>query len=231
MLKNTIAIAAFLAQLSIAGFAQEALPTELVLTTRSELERSYLPHDMNLKSGPLAEAYDLFLLAARRPGGAVFTHGCEAPAQTLVSMPSTYSLANALDLLTAIYTTHNWAVRDGVIDLLPKENLPAILNAPIERFAWDTNETPGRSVGRLFDLSNVERRLIELGIGRELVTLGLQQAPRVFGAPQAPTGREWKVENVTLLTALNRIVASYGNARWVYEERNCGTKISRVWAH
>jgi hypothetical protein len=189
MLKSTIAIAALLAQFSIAGFTQEALPTELVLTTKSELGRTYLPHDMDLESGPLAEAYDLLLLAARRPGGAVFTHGCEAPAQTPVSILSTYSLASAFDLLTAVYTTHSWAVRDGVIDLLPKDGLPAILDAPIEHIEWDTNESAIASVARLFELSAVRRRLIELGATPEFVTAGLQPAPRVVnGVAQIPKG-------------------------------------------
>jgi len=84
-------------------------------------------------------------------------------------------------------------------------------------------------VGRLFDLSAVKRRSAELGAVVEIAIPGLQRAPRV-GAP-LPKGREWKAENVTLLTALNRIAASYGNARWVYEERTCGTKVSRVLAH
>ena len=90
----------------------------------SELERTYHPHDMNLKSGPQAEAYDLFLLAARRPGGGVFSHGREHPAQTLVSIPPC-TLAGAFDQLTAGYTTHDWTVRDGVIDLLPNGGLPS----------------------------------------------------------------------------------------------------------
>jgi hypothetical protein len=86
-------------------------------------------------------------------------------------------------------------------------------------------------VGCLFGLSNVERRFVELGVAREVVIPGLQPAPCVFCGPKKPTGREWKAENVTLLTALNRIAASYGNVRWVYEERTCGTRVSRVWAN
>jgi hypothetical protein len=230
MLKNTITIAAFVAQLSIVGFAQEALPKELVLTTESELERTYLPGNIDLRSVPLWEAFDPVLIAARRPGGAVFTHGCEAPAQTLVSIPATDSLASAFDLLTTVYTTHNWSVRDGVVNLLPKGSLPAILDAPIESIAWNTNETAGRSVGRVFDLSTVKRRLAELGITAEMGVGGLQRAPHVFGGPEIPTGRDWEAKNVTLLTALNRIAASYGDLRWQYEERTCGTKTYRVMA-
>jgi hypothetical protein len=150
-----MAVAAVLAQLSIAGFAQVALSTELVLTTRSELERTYLPHEMTLQSQPLDEAYQQIVLESRRPAGAVFIDGCEAPEQTLVSIPSTYSLADVFDLLTAVFTTHNWSVRDGVINLLPKQNLPAILDTPVERFVWDTNQLAGLSVARLFELSNI----------------------------------------------------------------------------
>jgi hypothetical protein len=186
---------------------------------------------MKLPSGPLAEAYDLIVLASQRPGGAVYTYGCEAPEQTLVSVPPTYSLASAFDLLASAYPTHNWSVRDGVVNRLPKENPPAVLDTPVGGFVWDTNDTANFSVGRLFDLTRIKRRFIELGITRELVTPGLQRAPRAFGGPPTPTGREWRVEYVTLLTALNRIAASYGNVRWVYEETTCGSKISRVWAH
>lgn len=124
MLKNTIKIAVFLAQFPIAGLAQEALPTELVLTTRGELEQTYLQGggDMRLGSGPMWDAFDRVLILARRPGGAVFARGCEdvAPALTPVSIPSGYSLASVFDLLTGSYMTHNWSVRDGVVNLLPK---------------------------------------------------------------------------------------------------------------
>jgi len=229
MLKNKIAIPAFLAQFSLAGLAQEALPKDLVLTTRAELERAHLPGGMDLKSGPLAEAYDSVVLAARLPAGAVFVYGCEAPAQAIMSIPSTDSLASAFDLMATVYSTHNWAVRDGVVNLLPKEHLPAILDAPVERIAWDTNEAASASVGRVFDLSAIKRRSVELGTTGETVIPGLQQAPRV-GVP-LPKGRVWKAENVTLLTALNRIAASYGDVRWVYEERSYGTKTLRVWEH
>jgi hypothetical protein len=230
MFRNTVVIAAVLVELSIAGFAQEALPGEQVLTTRSELERTYLPHDIHLQSGPLGEAFDSVLLTTRRPGGAVFTYGCGEPAQIPVFIPSTYSLANAFDLLTAVYPTHDWAVRDGVINLLPKQTFPAVLDTLVERIAWDTNEAVSLSIDRVFGLSTVKRRLVELGLSGEIIIPGLQRPPRV-GVP-LPKGREWKIENVTLLGALNRIAASYGDVRWVYEERHCETvKTYRVWAH
>lgn len=230
MPRKALVIAAVIVEFSIAAIAQETLPSELVLTTRNELERTYLPHGVQLQGVPLGVAFDSVLIAARRPGGVVFAYGCGEPIQAPVSIPSTYSLASAFDLLTAAYSTHNWAVRDGVIDLLPKQNVPVILDVPIERIVWDTNEAVSLGVQRLFDLSAIKRRFVELGITGEVFVPGLQQAPRI-GVPK-PKGREWKSENVALLTALNQIAASYGDVRWVYEERTCGTvKTYRVWAH
>jgi hypothetical protein len=225
--------AALLAGLAIGTFAQETLPTELVLTTKSELEQTYLRDGVVLESGPLGPALESVLIAARRPGGAVFAYGCGEPAEAPLSIPSTYSVASALDTLTSIYPTHSWTVRDGVINLLPRQGLPTVLGTPIEHLAWDTNEAPSASVGRLFRLDAVTRRFVALGITGGMIIPGLRKLPRlVDGIPQVPKGREWKVENVTLLAALNRIAASYGDARWVYEESTCGAvKSYRVWAH
>jgi hypothetical protein len=231
MSRTKITIAAVLTHFSIAALAQKELPAELVLTTRIELEQTHLPHDVDFKTGPLAAAYDSLVLTAQRPAGAVFTKGCEVPEQALVSIPSAYSLADAFDVLTTSYTTHHWSIHDGVVNLLPKGKLPAVLDTLIGRFEWDTNETPGGSVGSLFQLSNVQHRFIELGITQAYGTGELQAAPCMFCVRSPPTGRKWKVENVTLLTALNRIAASYGNARWVYEEWTCGSKIFRFGAH
>jgi len=232
MPRTTVVIAMLLAELSITGFAQEARPAELVLTTRNDLEQTHLPHEMYLPTAPLRQAFDLVLIAARRPGGAVFSYGCEEPAQTLLSIPSTYSLASAFDLLTAAYPTHYWTVRDGVVNLLPKLNLPAILDAHVERLAWDTTDPAIVSVGRVFGLSAIKHRLAELGFTGDVDVTGLQETPRVVdGVPQKPKGRGWKIENLTLLTALNRVAASYGVFRWWYEERTCGTdKTYRVGA-
>jgi hypothetical protein len=180
---------------------------------------------MYFSTGSLLGAFGQVLMAARLPGGGAFAYGCEESAQTPMSIPSTYSLAFSFDLLTAASPAHTWAVRDGVVNLLPKQNLPAILNAPIEQFAWDTTDPAITSAGRVFALSTIKHRLAELGLIGGVDASGLRRPPRVVdGIPQIPKGREWKVENVTLLTALNRIAASYGDARWWYEERTCGTE-------
>jgi hypothetical protein len=100
------------------------------------------------------------------------------------------------------------------------------MDVRVGQFEWDTAANEPAPVFRLFDSNGIKDRLAGLGIvpytGLEYGP-GLQKPPRIInGVAEPRQGQKYKVENVTLLTALNTIVASYGDAFWWYEEQKCG---------
>jgi hypothetical protein len=161
-------------------------------------------------------------------------YGCGDPPRGTLNVPPGASLSGALDLVERIFPGYYWTAQDGVTNLLPKGNPPAVMRLRIDHFSWDTAALPTAAVANLLQSGAVRDRLAELGIAGGLQeVLGLQPAPPVVnGVPVLPKGRQWKVENATLETVLNRIVASYGSAQWVYEEKTCGgEKTYRMTVH
>ena len=114
---------------------------------------------------------------------------------------------------------------NSVVNILPREKAPGLMRVRIGSFQWNTRDHVGVVIDRLFAMDSVSGFLVELRIASGLRSIiEPQQAPRVEGAPLQPVGQEYSLSDSTLLGALNRIVASYGNAVWVYTENHCGGK-------
>lgn len=87
------------------------------------------------------------------------------------------------------------------------------------KFTWNRTDSPPEILSRLRQLSEVSAEIRKLGL-KEAPIEGGAAAICVPGACQPkPTSEVPKViENVTLLTALNRIVHSRDGAVWIYSE-------------
>ncbi len=215
-------IAALIAGVPTVVSAQEAAPP-----ARLEAERIHLRWVVSVELGPAQQAFVELLRSAERPGGMVTVSGCGEPRRSFLDATAQSSLASALDRLTAVYPEYYWTVQDGVINVLPKQNQPPVMDVHIQRFEWDTTASVHLTLSQVFDLAAVKSRLANLGIAAGLeFGPGLQRPPRLInGIPEPPPkGQRWKVENLTTLAALNAIAASYGSGFWWYEERTCDGK-------
>jgi hypothetical protein len=211
----------------IAGAPAMVSAQEVALQERLEAEQIYLQWDVSVDLGSAQEAFAEVLRSAERPGGTVTLSGCGEPARGPMYAPGQSSVASALYRLTAVYPGYYWTVQGGVIDLLPKQNQPPVMDVRVQRFEWDTRTAMRLSVENVFQVAAVKDRLAGLGVtDAPNGGFGLQRPPRVInGIPvpePPPKGRKWQVENVTVLVALNVIAASYGTGFWHYDEWACG---------
>ena len=194
-----------------------------VLRTKKDAESIYLKWAMSSHPTTLGGSFGQILRSAEHSGGIALVSGCDNPASPL-AVPLEASLAGALDVLTAVYPKYDWTVSDGVVNVLPREERPAVLEIQVVHFEWNTADFVSLSVDRLFQSSNIHQYLaahrMESGLGQGP---GLQQAPRIVNGKPVPKqdGQRHQMENATLLSTLNAIVGSYENAVWSYEEKNC----------
>jgi hypothetical protein len=215
-------IAALIAGAPTMVSAQEAAPS-----MRLEAEQVYLRWDVSVDLGSAQQAFAEVLRSAERPGGMVTLSGCGEPGRSPMYAPGQSSVASALYRLTAVYPEYFWTIQDGVIDLLPKQNQPPVMDVRVQRFEWDTMAAMRLNVENVFQVAAVRDRLAGLGVtDAPDHGFGLQRAPRLInGVPvpePPPKGRKWQVENVTVLAALNAIAASYATGFWHYDEWACG---------
>lgn len=194
-----------------------------VLRTKKDAEGIYLKWAMASDPTTVGGSFGQILKSAERSGGIALVSGCDNPVSPL-TVPPRWSLAGALDLLTAVYPKNDWTISDGVVNVLPRQGRPAVLEIQMAHFEWNTADLVSLSVDRLFQSNNIRQYLaahrMESGLGQGT---GLFPAPRVVKGKPAPKqdGRGYQMENATVLSTLNAIVGSYGNVVWSYEQRTC----------
>jgi hypothetical protein len=214
--------AGLLAGLPPAVFAQEPSPS-----MRVEAQGIDLQEVVSVNPGSARQVITEILRSAQRAGGMVTLSGCGEPDQGTFRAAGRSSVASALDLLTATYPEYYWSIQDGAVDLLPRRNRPKAMDIRIQHIDWDTTASVNLSIDTVFHVGGVGGLLAKLGIAAGLEEgPGLQRPPRVVnGVPEPPPqGRKYELENVSVLTALNAVVASYGSAIWWYDERTCDGK-------
>jgi len=184
---------------------------------------------------PIQRALLAVSAAARRPGGVVLLSLCGEEDESPLLVPQGASLASALDLLTAVHPAYEWTVRDGVVNVLPRQQKFAVMNVLIGRFEWDTTDRVHLSIGRLSQVPRVRQFLRGTGVVEAIQQVSLFGRLRRTAngvAVPPPRGQRYVVENAPLVTVLNAIVASYQNAVWYYEEGICsGAKTYRFSVH
>ena len=182
---------------------------------------------VHLEFASTREGFSAVLQSAKLPGGITTSFGCESQSGRSLSLPPGLPLADALEPVVSLEGIHYWTFQQGVVDLLPANGVPDVLNTTIGHFEWNTGTRVLPTLDQLFASPSVRSRLKELGLTSALDSIILlQKAPQmVDGRPVvAANGEERVVENATLLSILNAIVASHGVGMWSYEERRCGSE-------
>lgn len=162
------------------------------------------------------DAFGQALAAAHGAGGiASVASECEEAPITQRWMPLGASLRDVLDLIVAADPGYQWTADDDVVNLLPKESIPALLETPIKRFRLSRPTDLDSALAQLLARPEVRQRESELHTSTGLKLF-------VGGASKNDPKIILNCKNLTLREALNAIVQAYGKAVWSYRERHCG---------
>jgi hypothetical protein len=175
----------------------------------------------NLGPSPLSVnfAFQRAILRSGAPGGAVITQGCAEPSDNIVRFQGS-TLREVLDDIVTADPDYGWEVKDGVVNLIPAKGVPDLLTLRIG--AFDTGDATSVTTAKtfLFALPEVRKRAAELGFDQAIFGSGF--SAMVPGAPP-PNLLNVRLQDVTLLEALNALVRAHKHGLWVYREIHCNS--------
>ena len=174
----------------------------------------------NLGSSPLSVnlAIQTAILGSGTAGGAVITQGCAEPSDSVVR-PQGGTLREVLDDIVTADPDYRWEVKDGVVNLVPVKGVPDLLTLRISVFDSGDATDVRTAETFLFALPEVRQREAELGFDRAILGSGLSSG--VPGAAPPPGLLNVRLEDVTLLEALNALVRAHRHGVWLYYETHC----------
>ena len=174
----------------------------------------------NLGSSPLSVnlAIQTAIHGSGAAGGAVITQGCEEPSDSIVRFQGS-TLREVLDDIITADPDYRWEVKDGVVNLIPAKGVPDLLTLRID--AFDSGDATSVTTAKtfLFALPEVRKRAVELGFDQAIYGSGLYAVPP--GARPARKLLNVRLQDVTLLEALNALVRTHKHGLWIYREIHC----------
>ena len=174
----------------------------------------------NLGSSPLSVnlAFQSVILGSGAAGGAVITQGCAEPSNSVVR-PQGTTLREVLNEIVTTDPDYGWEVKDGVVNLLPAKGVPDLLTLRIDAFDSGDATSVTTATTFLFALPEVRKRAAELGFDQAIYGSGPYAVPP--GAPPARKLLYVRLQDVTLLEALNALVRAHKHGLWIYREIHC----------
>ena len=145
-------------------------------------------------------------------------HGCEKPSDSEVRFHEG-TLREALEAIVTADPEYRWEMNDGVVNLLPSRGVPDLLAVRIS--AFDSGDATNVTTAKAFLLAlpEVRKRATELGFDQAILESGFHGVPPP-GAPPPPK-LDVRLQNVTLLDALNALVRANRHGLWIYRETHC----------
>ena len=210
MRRNSLTLLVLLLVASPLARAQEHPVTEEELLMRPAGTAGSSPLSVDV-------AFQTAMARSGGPGGAAILQGCEGSSDKVVRVHGS-TLREVLDDIVTADPNYVWHLRDGVVNLMPAKGVPALLTLRIA--AYDSGDaTDLRTAGTyLLALPVVRERADELGFTRAVFGTGLSAL--LPGAPPAPK-LNVRLQDVTLLEALNALVRANRHGAWVYYETHC----------
>ena len=182
-------------------------------------EAELLMRPANVGPSPLSvnSAIQLAILRSGAAGGAVITQGCAEPSDNIVRFQGS-TLREVLDDIVTADPDYGWEVKDGVVNLMPAKGVPDLLTLRIG--AFDTGDATSITSAKtfLFALPEVRKRAEELGFDQGVTGTGPYAV--VPGAPPPPK-LNVRLQDATLLEALNALVRAHRHGLWIYYETHC----------
>jgi hypothetical protein len=149
---------------------------------------------------------------ARLPGGIV--RGPDLDNKIEGESASQMTIEGLLNNIVSITTGYRWVIDDGVINLIPAFNEPAMLNFIVTEFDADDLVSLDDARNRLLELPALQKRSAELHLNTGLeIRVGGVRPP---GSPRDSFSVHCR--NKTLRETLNIMVRSQGRGVWEYRE-------------
>jgi hypothetical protein len=153
------------------------------------------------------------------PGGIVVSPQCNGVDRH--QMPVGLSLHELLDSLAAVAPQYMWQAKSGVINVIPRDRIPAFLEVRVARFRAEKVASPNEALAKLFETPEVLKAMTDPVIGSRLFmgSVGIY-------VPDSDAGAGIKSfsvsqSNVTVREVLNAISNSHGHAMWTHRQNNC----------
>lgn len=187
--------------------------TASIASHNEVLERPVRGDELRFLSTTEATREALFV--TRTPGGIVAVMDCEEERATQRWMPGGSSLRTALDAIVLADPRFRWVVgHDDVVNLIPRDHEPALLQTNVRTLRLRNVPNVDLALERVLTLPEVKQSEARLHLSEGLK---LVVRPNSKSEPEISL----RVENLTLLEALNAIARTNGHAVWLYRERHC----------
>lgn len=208
-----------LVMLAAMAFASLAGPTGSLQSRL--LSRSLAGLGANFNS--LEDAFVGVALGGGIPGGVAQEYGCGGPRLHSFRIATTTVLQGLRSIVKA-NPNYRWDIRDGVLNLLPRETLSPLLTVGINEYASKeaTNMTAAATL--LLGVPAVYSTMVRLKLERtpDPVQIGLQALPPPGTMPKPAPPLNVRLRNTNTIGVLNAIVRANGHGVWIYREWHCG---------
>lgn len=164
------------------------------------------------------------LVRAGAPGGIVTVSDCSEDVRYGFPVGAN-SLRETLTMISSVDPTKHWQVKDGVINLLPADEIPDLLSVRIAEFDLEDTRAPLYALDRLLNLPEVRDAIAQLHLEQLRIGIGLVDLKKP-GSTQDEAQPLFSVhcKGSTFRGVLNGIARAHGYAVWAYDERHCNGK-------
>lgn len=207
--------------LLMAAAVQSALPRDQSAATETieyKLTRPFAGNPSSFAS--VNDAFQAIMLQSGLPGGEVITEGCGGEPHKIVRVHGA-TIGEALKSIEAEQPRYSLDVGNGVVDLLPREGTPPLLNVRIREFNSGASADMSSAGLQLFALPEVAGATEKLGLTRNASGSGLYAVSPGLHRQAPPLDID--LHDITVRDALNAIVRTNGSGIWIYREILCGT--------
>jgi hypothetical protein len=206
---TTLAVA-LLPTLGVTEQATPAPPEDVLTRPASFTDRSL----------PAFLAFEDALQVSGVPGGVAFVEACSDQPEPTVHTHGA-NLRQVLDSITSGDPRYEWRMTGGVINLEPLQGSPALLEIHLKTYDSRGLTDAISAVTFLSSSPEVVRAAAKLGLIHNALGPGLGGIPQGPPPPKKPLGI--RLQNVTLLDALNTIARVNKHGVWTYRETHCGS--------
>jgi hypothetical protein len=172
------------------------------------------------QEGTIESAFMRVMADAKAPGGIVTVSRCNEEAKYRFG-ENTTSLREALDAIVYSDPTNKWENKNGVVNLIPVSNMPALLELRIAEFHVENAKTVLHALDHLLKLPEVRQRIAQLHLEELSREPGLTDLKRPGFITPDPPGLNVHCRKTTFRGVLNAIARAHGSAIWSYTERHC----------
>lgn len=170
-------------------------------------------------------SFQLALNNASVPGGIVLVPSC-TDFQRYKLEPHGASLRDALDAIVAADPQYKWEANDQIINLLPRNSYPALLNTRIALFKIENAQNVNSVLDQLLATPEVRKAIVNLNLGSHLFRGGLGYFdPESVHKKEVSRKITISRNNATVRDILNDAARADGNAVWTYSEYKCGRNV------